>query len=245
MVHRAAVEQSSKVALVAANDVHLKGLLRAMRTSMLIAALVLTSAATHSAQAAGRRGIASSDNSVTAPAAVPVVPTAPAQRAVRAEQPARTARFDVDALGRKLGGWTKKGGEAAEYKRHGNHNYRTYKPDVSYRQDGSILVSTKVDHIRGKAKDDYSVIRMTFDRTGKLASVKTDVKIRGKADFSSDVIKGAALTGDPHAAAGAAGVAIVESLYNKASNAFENGGRAIFPSVIEHNINLISTSVRR
>ena len=67
-------------------------------------------------------------------------------------------RLDEQSFGDKLGGWTKRSNQAAEYPLSGS-NYRTYRPEVSPTPDGGIFVSVRLDHMRGMlASDDHAVL---------------------------------------------------------------------------------------
>lgn len=151
--------------------------------------------------------------------------------------------FTMERMGAQLGGWTKKGRTAAEYKSAGS-NYRTYKPTLSNTAVGGLLATTKIDHIRGWAKDDHNQLDMEFAPDGYLVSVRSIMKIQGTSQFDTGLIKdAAALHSDRAAQIAEVGAKIVNSLATFVTSLNEHGGRTNFPAVVRHNFNLIATSV--
>jgi hypothetical protein len=151
--------------------------------------------------------------------------------------------FKMEPMGAQLGGWTKKGGTAAEYKSAGS-NYRTYKPTLSNTPGGGLLATTKLDHICGWAKDDHNQLDMEFDPSGQLVSVRSIMQIQGTPQFDTGLIKAAAaLHSDRAAQIAEVGAKIVNGLTTFVTDLNEHGGRANFPAVVRHNFNLIATSV--
>jgi hypothetical protein len=159
-------------------------------------------------------------------------------------------RFNLERMGANLGGWTKKGGTAAEYASAGS-NYRTYKPTLSDPPGGGLFTTTKIDHIRGwtplppfVAKDDHNQLEVEFDPYGQLVSVRSVMTIQGTPQFDTGLVKAAATLYDDRAAQVAEVAAkIVNSLTIFVTDLNEHGGRANFPAIVRHNLNLISASV--
>ena len=160
---------------------------------------------------------------------------------------AHAATFDVNGFGKEWGGWKKKDKTAAEYKSAGS-NYRTYKPTVSPTPDGGVLVSTKIDHIQGWAKDDHCQLEMTFDKNGEIVSSSAKITMGKKKVFDTQIVTAsAALVG---ASAGttaviALGAAVTNKLQDQIAKWNDGGGRANFPAVVKHNFNLIAKHVKK
>ncbi len=155
-------------------------------------------------------------------------------------------RIDEKTFGEKLGGWTKRANQAAEYPLSGS-NYRTYKPEVSPTPDGGIFVSVRIDHMRGMlASDDHAILEITINDKGTIVSAQSNIAIQGRA-ITSDVIKGGT---DTARAAGAdravqIGTDLVADLSAKLlREKIVEAGRVSFPSVLRHNYNLLFQSIR-
>ena len=154
-------------------------------------------------------------------------------------------RLDEQSFGDKLGGWTKRSNQAAEYPLSGS-NYRTYRPEVSPTPDGGIFVSVRIDHMRGMlASDDHAVLEITINDKGTIVSAQSNIAIQGRA-ITSDVIKGGA---DTSKAAGVdravqIGTDLVADLSAKLlREKIVEAGRVSFPSVLRHNYNLLFQSI--
>jgi hypothetical protein len=146
-------------------------------------------------------------------------------------------------MGAQLGGWTKKGGTAAEYKS-ADSNYRTYKPTLSSPPGGGLFTTTKIDHIRGGAKDDHNQLEMEFDLYGQLISVRSVMTIQGTPQFDTGLVKAAgALYNDQAAQIAEVAAKIVNSLASFVTDLNEHGGRANFPAIVRHNLNIIAGCV--
>jgi hypothetical protein len=154
--------------------------------------------------------------------------------------------FDMERMGVMLEGWNKKGGQAAEYLRAGS-NYRTYQPMVSYRADGGLYISTKLDHIRNgfiDPDDDHAQIDMEFDRGGRILSARSTMTIQGVPQFDTGLVRAAGDLYSPEAGRIAeVSAKILNSLISFISRHNETGGRANFPAVVQHNLNMIADSV--
>jgi len=155
-------------------------------------------------------------------------------------------RIDESAFGEKLGGWTKRANQAAEYPLSGS-SYRTYKPEVSPTPDGGIFVSVRIDHMRGMlASDDHAILEITINDKGTIVSAQSNIAIQGRA-ITSDVIKGGT---DTAKAAGVdravqIGTDLVADLSAKLlREKIVEAGRVSFPSVLRHNYNLLYQSIR-
>lgn len=153
--------------------------------------------------------------------------------------------LDFNELGRRLGGWRHKDGTAAEYKSSGS-NYRTYKPTTSNPAGGGLFLSTKIDHIRGAAKDDHCQLEMTFDAQGTLVSWRNRVQIQGNPKFDSGLVtEAASLFGGQYGAIANVASKILNSVSDFIGGLGEHGGRAAFPAVIQMNFNHIVACIRR
>jgi len=149
--------------------------------------------------------------------------------------------LDMDELGASLNGWRNKGGTAAEYKS-ADSNYRTYRPTVSP-QEGGIYVSTKIDHIRGFGSDDHAFVELYYDEQGTLTDARTQMTIGGAKWDTKWIAAGVAVYNPGMGAAAFAANEIFQDLRTFVSRLNEHGGRANFPAVVRHNINLISNAV--
>lgn len=69
----------------------------------------------------------------------------------------------------------------AEYDRSG-HNYRTWHPEKIQMDAGGMMIASKIDHIKGGAKDDHGNILMYFNPGGSLAAVMFAVSRGGNDD---------------------------------------------------------------
>lgn len=155
--------------------------------------------------------------------------------------------IDEDALGKSLGGWTKRSKSAAEYPLSGA-DYRTYKPEISPTPDGGIFVSVRIDHVRGwLASDDHAILEITVTSKGAIASAQSNIAIQGRS-IKSDVILGGNEAGkailSPEGAV-KIGTDLVSDLSAKLlrENIVE-AGRVSFPSVLRHNYNRLFQAIR-
>lgn len=79
--------------------------------------------------------------------------------------------------------------QVMEYKTDGDHNYRTWHQESSIiTHDAGMLVSVKIDHIRGENIDDHIVLLTGFDSTGKLFYGQAFVQMREEDPFNTDII---------------------------------------------------------
>jgi hypothetical protein len=152
--------------------------------------------------------------------------------------------FDMEELGRRLGGWRHKNGQAAEYKASGS-NYRTYRPMVSTNPSGEMSISTKLDHIRGAAKDDHCQLDLLVLPSGELGHWRTQVQIQGSPQFDSGLVGSAAgLAGPKYGAIALAAADVLNSVSTFVTGLGEHGGRAAFPAVIRMNLDHIAACVQ-
>lgn len=154
---------------------------------------------------------------------------------------------DEQAFGEKLGGWTKRSNQAAEYPLSGS-TYRTYKPEISPTPDGGIFVSVRIDHVRGwLSSDDHAMLEIAFSNKGGIVSAQSSIAIQGRA-ITSDLIKstpeaGKGLGGIDHAVQ--VGTDLVADLSSKLlREKIVEAGRVSFPAVVRHNYNLLFQSIR-
>lgn len=144
--------------------------------------------------------------------------------------------FDIDALGRKLGGWDDKDRQAAKYKS-SDSDYRTYKPRHSGTPDGELYLTMKIDHIRGMAQDDHANVELWIGPDGQFSKWRVKVAIAGNPKFDTGLVTAAAALVSAKAAGIAFVVAsIVNSLSDFMATVTDHGGRAHFPGVVQWNM---------
>jgi len=154
---------------------------------------------------------------------------------------------DQQAFGTSLGGWTKRGNQAAEYPLSGA-SYRTYKPEITPTPDGGLFVSLRIDHVRGwLASDDHAVLEITISPKGNIDSAQSTIAIQGRS-ITTDLIRssndaGQKLVGMDRAVK--IGTDLVADLSAKMlrENIVEPG-RVSYPAVLRHNYNLLFQAIR-
>lgn len=155
-------------------------------------------------------------------------------------------RVDEEAFGKSLGGWTKRGKQAAEYPLSGS-TYRTYKPETTPSPDGGIFISVRIDHVRGwLSSDDHAVLEVTVNKMGMIAAAQSNVAIQGRS-ISSDIIRNTGgagkMVGAEHAVQ--VGTDLVADLSAKLlREKIVEAGRVSFPAVLRHNYNLLFQAIR-
>ena len=155
-------------------------------------------------------------------------------------------KVDEAAFGKSLGGWTKRGKQAAEYPLSGS-TYRTYKPEITPTPDGGIFVSVRIDHVRcWLASDDHAVLEVTVNKKGMIAAAQSNVAIQGRS-ISSDVIRSTGGAGQAIGAEHAVqiGTDLVADLSAKLlREKIVEAGRVSFPAALRHNYNLLFQAIR-
>jgi hypothetical protein len=155
-------------------------------------------------------------------------------------------RVDEEAFGKSLGGWIKRGKQAAEYPLSGA-TYRTYKPEITPNPDGGIFISVRIDHVRGwLASDDHAALEVTVNKKGMIATAQSNVAIQGRS-ISSDLIRSTGgagkVVGAEHAVQ--VGADLVADLSAKLlREKIVEAGRVSFPAVLRHNYNLLFQAIR-
>jgi hypothetical protein len=150
-------------------------------------------------------------------------------------------------LGKSLGGWKKRDGDAAEYPLSGA-NYRTYRPEITPTPDGGIFISIRIDHVRGwLSTDDHAILEVAVDKLGKVVSAQSNIAIQGRS-ITSDVIRGGTDAGLRLAAPDRAvqiGTDLVADLSAKLlREKIVEAGRVSFPAVLRHNYNLLYQAIQ-
>ncbi len=151
-------------------------------------------------------------------------------------------------FGKNLGGWTKRGKQAAEYPLSGS-TYRTYKPEVSPTPDGGIFASVRIDHVRSwLSSDDHATLEITVDSKGAVVSAQSNIAIQGRS-ISSDLILGTNEAGRMAAVGTDRAVQIGTDLVADLSakllrEKIVEAGRVSFPAALRHNYNLLFQAVR-
>lgn len=154
---------------------------------------------------------------------------------------------DDEALGKSLGGWTKRGGKSAEYPLSGA-NYRTYRPEITPTPDGGIFISLRIDHVRGwLSSDDHAILEVTVNSKGRIISAQSSIAIQGRS-VSSDLIRAATGAGQELAGVDRAvqiGTDLVADISAKMlREKIVEAGRVSYPAVLRHNYNLLFQSIR-
>jgi hypothetical protein len=155
--------------------------------------------------------------------------------------------IDEEALGKSLGGWTKRSKQAAEYVLSGT-TYRTYRPEITPTPDGGIFASVRIDHVRGwLSSDDHAILEVTMNSKGMIVSAQSNIAIQGRS-ISSDVILGAGGAGKQLGGAERAvqiGTEMVADLSAKLlREKIVEAGRVSFPAALRHNYNLLFQGIR-
>lgn len=155
--------------------------------------------------------------------------------------------IDQAAFGAKLGGWTKRDNQAAEYPLSGA-TYRTYKPEVSPTPDGGLFASLRIDHVRGwLSSDDHAVLEITITAKGEIESAQSTIALQGRS-ITTDLIRsgndaGQALVGVDRAVK--IGTDLVADLSAKMlREKIVEAGRVSYPAVLRHNYNLLFQAIR-
>ncbi|MBC7981104.1 MAG: hypothetical protein H7Y36_11125 [Armatimonadetes bacterium] len=160
-----------------------------------------------------------------------------------------SAKVSVDEikLGQNLGGWTKRGGNAAEYPLSGA-NYRTYRPEITPTPDGGIFISLRIDHVRGwLSSDDHAILEITVGKQGRVVSAQSSIAIQGRS-VTSDLIRGGTEAGQKAAGVDRAvqiGTELIADVSAKMlREKLVEAGRVSFPAALRHNYNLLYQSLR-
>ncbi|MDF0665813.1 MAG: PLAT/LH2 domain-containing protein [Nitrospira sp.] len=153
--------------------------------------------------------------------------------------------LDQLRMGEELGGWDDQSGRAAQYQDAGS-DYRTYKPSVSNTPEGGLLVSTKIDHIRGGdwvglGQDDHCLLTVKFDSEGEIVDASATMKFADIPRFDPVLVEKAVVAAGQAKYAAAAKVAaeVANSLAKFITNITDHGGRLNFPAVVQRNINIM------
>ncbi len=154
---------------------------------------------------------------------------------------------DVEALGKTLGGWTKRNNQSAEYPLSGSV-YRTYKPEISATPEGGLFVSIRIDHVRGwLSSDDHAILEITVDPKGNIESAQSNIAIQGRS-ISTDMILGGNEAGRQLVGTDRAvqiGTDLVANLTAKLlREKLVEAGRVSFPAVLRHNYNRLFQAIR-
>jgi hypothetical protein len=155
--------------------------------------------------------------------------------------------IDVDELGTKLGGWTKRGKQAAEYALSGA-SYRTYKPEVSATPAGGLFVSLRIDHVRGWfSSDDHAVLEITITANGEIESAQSTLALQGRS-ITTDLIRSGTEAGQQLVGVDRAvkiGTDLVADLTSKMlREKIVEPGRVSYPAALRHNYNLLFQAIR-
>jgi hypothetical protein len=113
------------------------------------------------------------------------------------------------------------------------------------RAKAASLVSTKLDHIRGRDKaDDHNQLEMEFDSQREILTVKSAMSFAGIPQFDTDLIRAAGeLESEKIGKIAEVAARVINSLIRFVTEQNETGGRRNFPDVVRHNILSIAESV--
>ncbi len=161
--------------------------------------------------------------------------------------------LDFERFGQSLGGWDGRKKKLADYEMSDNR-YRTYRPEITRTPDGGLYISVRIDHVRGLfASDDHASLEITVDKNGKLTTTRSSISIQGKR-ITSDLIAGgvrgasqasSTVAPSPAESVVSLGADLVANLTEKLSNESKvEPGRVTFPTVLQHNLNLIFQALR-
>ncbi|GGD70827.1 hypothetical protein GCM10011514_38690 [Emticicia aquatilis] len=105
---------------------------------------------------------------------------------------------DIDVInsGKNYGWFYKDDDDSSEFNqvmeyriKDGDHNYRTWHQESSMiTHDAGMLVSVKIDHIRGENIDDHIVLLTGFDFNGKLFYGQAFVQMKEEDPFHTEII---------------------------------------------------------
>lgn len=132
--------------------------------------------------------------------------------------------------------WNKFDGTAMYYINNGGH-YISHKPLVVEEENGDLLTSMKIHHIRRYVRDDYAVMDVRFGKGGEIVAARVLVKMEGKDKFDTELVT-AAKSEDIV-------VDVNEKLKNHMASFRAQGGRKNFSDVIKLNMNALAKSVKR
>lgn len=155
--------------------------------------------------------------------------------------------LDIQLLGEMLSSetWSDHGGQAARYE-NSDSNYRTWRPEATGTPDGGLFVSTKIDHIRGGLQDDHNQLEMEFDSEGQLLTVRSVIDFAGTPQFDTGLIRAAGeLDSEKTGKIAELSAKLANSLIKFFEDLGESGGRANFPAVVRHNLNVIAACVEK
>jgi hypothetical protein len=133
-------------------------------------------------------------------------------------------------------GFHNKKGNAVEFKSQGS-DYRVWKPDFTSTPDGGLLISCKLDHIRGLQKDDHALIELNIDKNSLLINCSINMQYDGQKNTNFSWMA------DPVAGDAGRWAALIATLftnvYNWVGGWTHDGGRLNFPAVTHHTVNNI------
>jgi hypothetical protein len=155
--------------------------------------------------------------------------------------------LDEELLGEMLSddGWNDAGGQAARYKS-SDSDYRTWRPTVSELPEGGLLITTKIDHIRGGGgQDDHCQLNLEFDTVASITGAQTTITIQGAPQFDTGLVRAVGeLDGAKTGKLAEITAKVFNSLVKFFESRAEHGGRLNFPAVIKHNLNSIAACLK-
>ena len=76
-----------------------------------------------------------------------------------------------------------------EYSYDDDHNYRTWRQELTTMEGNSgMLVSTKIDHIRGDNQDDHLILMACYNAVGVICYAQAFVQMKNEDPIQTDVI---------------------------------------------------------
>lgn len=146
------------------------------------------------------------------------------------------------AFVRSLGSFSDKGGQATRF-RMSDANFRLYKPVVSKKPNGDVLITASMDHIRGAKFDDHAELHMTISQTCDLLQLEVIATIQGNevGTASSGIVK---LTSATLKGPSALIATAISTVMDKFTGAGDKKAVLVFKSAVAHTGNKIISAYR-
>jgi hypothetical protein len=117
----------------------------------------------------------------------------------------KNGKIDVKNSGENYGWFYKDNDKSSafnqvmEYKTDDSHNYRTWHQETSMiTHDAGMLVSVKIDHIRGDNLDDHIILLTGFNANGELFYGQAFVQMKEEDPIKTKVITTGDIIGQVH-----------------------------------------------
>jgi hypothetical protein len=127
--------------------------------------------------------------------------------------------------------------QVIEYNYQGKDNYRTWHQEISITKNNlGMIVSTKIDHIRGDNKDDHIALITGFDASGKLNFAQAFIQMKEEDPVSTTIVKSGDIPGQIHDQ-------IDANMKDDYGINGSNDGRQKIPHIVKVNINCMTKAV--